>query len=131
MAKKRENNGQPPNPPDLKAVLIRAREKAVAGSSPDPTADDSVNVPNLLSFLEPEIIRKIDFKGQGEAPRVLREPMVMLSWDRMAGRWKWGLSDKALNLSGLCYAGSLASAISDLEKALADDKVAWKERKVT
>lgn len=131
MSSKRKNGEKPSAPPDLKTVLIRAREKAVQGSCPEPTAGDQEACPNLLAFLEPEVIRKIDWKGQGEAPRVLREPMIMLSWDRMAGRWKWGLSDKALNLSGLAYADTLSSAIADLESALAGDKVAWKEKKIT
>ena len=130
MAKKKEQPSAPINP-DLPGILARAREKALAGSKADVSEDDARDVPLLVDFLGPRLIEKIDYKGQGDAPKVLREPMAMLSWDRLAGRWKWSLSDKALNIAGVTFTLSLGSSIADLERDFREDRIQWKERKVT
>jgi len=130
MAKDKAKD-RPAMTPDLPDVLGNALARARAGTSPPYTDQDEAHVPQLWQFLEPRLVADPRYKGNGSAGKVLREPMVMLSWDRLSGSWKWTLTDKVLNVTGILPVPGLVSCVVDLEMGFTKGTIQWKEKKVT
>jgi len=131
MAKDKPKGGTPANPSDLPLELATVMESARAGAVPYPSLEEEASVPLLFKWLTPMIVTDPRYKGDGKAPKALREPLLMVSWDRRAGVWKASISDKVLNLSGSGYLKSLATALVDVEAHLRDASFTWGQRKVT
>jgi hypothetical protein len=115
-------SSQPSNPDAEKAFKL-AQEQALENAFPRPTDEERKRFPNLLWMVSPMLVPDPKFKGQGESPKVLREPLLMVSWDRTAGRWKWSLSDKTLNLSISGHLDSLDAIGEQIELSVASKRV--------
>jgi len=131
MAKDKPKGGTPANPSDLPDSLARVMESARAGAVPYPSIEEESMVPELFKWLTPMIVTDPRYKGEGKPPKALREPLLMISWDRRSGVWKASISDKVLNLSGSAGLKSLATALVDVEEHLRSGTFVWGQRKVT
>jgi len=117
--------------PDLPEMLVQAMEGARKLCVPFPTEEEEAEIPNLFGFLSPAIVSDPRYKGDGKPPRVLREPLMLISWDRRGGCWKVSLSDKVLNLGGSVGSGQLLRCLLVAEADLRSGSFRWSERKVT
>lgn len=98
---------------------------------PYASIEEEAIVPLLFGWLTPLICNDPRYKGDGKPPKALREPLLMISWDRRGGFWKASISDKVLNVSGSGALKSLATALVDTETHLRDKTFVWGQRKVT
>jgi hypothetical protein len=132
MASKRREPGSPAlNPPDLPETLAAAVLRAYEGTFPTPTEEEAQTIPHLFELLTPMMVRDPSHKGKGEPRKVLREPLLMLSWDRLQATWKLAIGDKVLNLSGQVPVRGLLTALADAEAALSAGTFPFKTKKVT
>jgi len=106
-------------------------ELAREHGNPEPTDEEKSKVPQLLAFLSPELIDDPDHRGDHRAKRVLREPMLMVTWDRSAGRWKWSVSDKVCRVQVGGYFDGLIAFSDQIEAQLAEKKCWVKELEPT
>lgn len=119
----------PPISPDLPENLARIVVASKEGSLPNGTGDDKERLPLLLEFLTPMMVSDPRYRGEGKPPRALREPMLLLSWDRRAGSWKVSLTDKVLNVGGSILVPTLWGALEDVEKHMTGGRITFSERK--
>jgi hypothetical protein len=119
------------NPPDLPEMLATVIENARSVLLPVAELQGDIELSTLFGFLSPMVIKDPRYRGDGKAPRVLREPLLLTSWDRRAGRWKCSLTDKVLNVSGSCLVSSLCGSLMDLDTELRNGSFQWSERKIT
>lgn len=132
MARKAQGlNGSAPNPPDLPETLAAALLRAREGTFPTPTQEEETQLPNLFQLLCPMMVNDPSHRGKGDPRKVLREPLLMISWDRLAATWKLALGDKVLNISGSVPVRGLLTALSDAERHLAEGTFPFKTKKVT
>lgn len=129
MASKRRENGQT-SPADISPVLAHVIDQGQRIQLPMPTDDELAKVPQMLELMSPRLIRDPRWSGQGTAPLVLREPLLMVSWDRRAGAWKLSLSDKVLNVSGSCLVMDLLDLVVQGERAIAEARWVWSQKKI-
>jgi hypothetical protein len=116
---------------ELPEHLADAIEHAKKLIVPYPQGDEEIKLPNLFRWLTPMLVPDPKWNGQGKQKRVLREPLLLLSFDRRAGSWKVTLSDSTLNLGGSCVVHSLLDAFIDVEHLMANNKFPWSEKKIT
>jgi hypothetical protein len=95
-----------------------------------PKQEEFHAIPQLLELMSPRLIRDPRWSGQGTAPLVLREPLLMVSWDRRAGAWKLSLSDKVLNVSGSCLVVDLLTALVEGERGITEGRWNWAQKKI-
>jgi len=131
MTKDKPHRGAPANPSDLPESLAKVMLSASAGAVPYPSIEEEALCPELFKWLTPLIVNDPRYKGEGKPPKALREPLLMISWDRRIGAWKASISDKVLNLTGSGQIASLATTIVDVEKHLREQTFIWGQRKVT
>lgn len=131
MAEKKKPGGTPANPSDLPDSLRKVVETAAAGAVPYPTLQEQADIPELFGWLTPMIVSDPRYKGEGKPPKALREPLLMISWDRRQGAFKGSITDKVLNVGGTCLLDDLAGAILRLERHLREGTMVWGQRKVT
>lgn len=103
----------------IKEALLQASENSV----PIPSSEELEKLPQLLWFLSPALVDDPKHRGSQKPPKVLREPLLLVSWDRGAGRWKWAISDKTLNLSMDAHVDNLLSLGEQIEAAIVAKKV--------
>jgi hypothetical protein len=130
MARTKPENKAPINP-DLPTLLVGAVSQAANVALPYPNEQEEAEIPNLFQFLSPMVVSDPRYKGDGKAPRVMREPLMLTSWDRRAGCWRVSLSDKVFNLAGSLGVGGLLAAMLDVERAMAAGKFPWSQKKIT
>lgn len=121
----------PPITPDLPETLADAVQRAQAGTFPSPTTEEEAQLPNLFQLLTPMMVNDINHRGKGDPRKILREPLLMISWDRLNATWKLAIGDKVLNLSGSVPVKGLLTALSDAEAHLVAGTFPWKNKKVT
>lgn len=132
MATKRHNRqDSPTNPPDLPEPLARAMQRALDGTFPTATEEELKVIPVLYQMLSPRLVSDPNHNGRQEPRKLLREPLLMVSWDRLASAWKVGITDKTLDLTGAEPVRSLLTALADAEELLASGRFRFKTRKVT
>jgi len=102
-------------------------ELARLHGNPEPTEEEREKVPQTLAFLAPELIDDPDYKGLGSARKVLREPMLMVTWDRAAGRWKWSITDRVCRVQVSGFFDSLVAFSERIEQQLMEKNVMVKE----
>jgi hypothetical protein len=119
------------NPPDLVEILAQAVLRAEEGSFPTATEEEAQAIPHLFQVLTPMMVTDPRHKGKGEPKKVLREPLLMVSWDRLTSAWKVGIADKVLNLTGSVGVYSLLTALTDADKHLVAGTFLWKSKKVS
>jgi len=130
MAKARRKDGLAVNP-DLPKALAAAVTRAETGLLPTATADDEKECPNLLEMLCPRVVKDPRHKGSGDPPNVLMEPLLMISWDRLNGRFKWVITNRILNTTGGLGLTQLSGLAAEIERQLASGEVPWKAIKAT
>lgn len=79
----------------LAGLISQARDNY----SPPQDDADRAGLPLLFDLISPRLVPDPHHNGPHEPRKVLREPLLMVSWDRGQGRWKWAISDKMLNFS--------------------------------
>lgn len=126
MASRSTRNGQQSNPDQVK-VMREWIDLAREHGNPEPSAEEREKVPQTLAFLAPEVIPDPDHRGESKAKKVLREPLLMISWDRAAGRWKWAISDKVCRVQVGGHFDTLIAFSEQIERQLAEKKVFVKE----
>jgi hypothetical protein len=126
----KHKNSKPPITPEVPAVVQRAIDVALASSFPKPSEQEQELLPNLLELLSPTFLADPRWKGQGEPKRVLREPLLMLSWDRMGGAWKVAYGDRVYELSGAVLVPSLVTCLVDAERLLSEGRFPFKQKKL-
>jgi len=113
---------------ELPELLRMAQTNAIAKMKPSPNEQDDKLLPNLKAFLTPFAMPDPHHKGDGNPKTVLRESIVLVSFDRRAGVYKVNLSDKLLGLGGSAMSISLCSCLSDVEVLLANGAFIWSSR---
>lgn len=126
MASNRKN-GQPSNPDEQILVLRDWMKTAHANSYPQPTDEEKTSCPNLIAFLAPEVIGDPDHRGEHKPKKVVREPMLMVTWDTAAGRWKWVITDKVCRVQVGGWFDTLTGFSAQIEAQLSEKKCWVKE----
>jgi len=117
--------------PDLPDALASAVVRAEAGCFPTFTEEEQARCPTLHSLLAPQLVNDPNHKGKGDPKKVLREPLLMISWDRAGGAWKWAIGDKLMNLAWDGPLPSLVGIAESVEIALAEGRYRVKKKKVS
>jgi len=130
MAKAKRKDGLAVNP-DLPDALAEAVRRAEGGLLPTATPTDEKDCPNLLAMLLPRSVRDPRHRGSGEPPPVLMEPLLMISWDRLNGRFKWVITNRILNTTGGMGLTQLSGLAEEIERQLGSGEVPWKAIKAT
>jgi len=120
---------KPPISPDLPEFLAHVLDNVRQAKGPTPTTEEEAHLPRLFELLTPMMVADPRYRGEGKPPRVLREPMLLLSWDRRAGTWKCSITDKVLNVSTAIPVPTLLDALQAVERALASGQVIFSQRK--
>jgi len=128
MARKKADD-TPAISPDLPEFLATVLDSVRQKSGPTPTLEEEEKIPTLFQLMTPMMVNDPRYKGEGKPPRALREPMLLISWDRRASTWKVSLTDKVLNISTAIPVPTLVDALQEVEKALAGGKVTFAQRK--
>jgi hypothetical protein len=129
MAAKRKPDARP-SQPDIGPVLAHVVEQGQQLHLPDPSEEERSAIGQLLELMSPRLIRDPRWSGQGQAPLVLREPLLMVSWDRRAGAWKLSISDKVLNVSGSCLVPNLLDLVVQGERGITEGRWTWAQKKI-
>lgn len=128
MSKK--SNGRPAITPELPAALAKVLTEAGSGTFPTFSDAEMEKLPFLVDLLRPMLVDNPRHKGSGEARKVLREPIGMLSWDRNFGCWKFALGDKVLDFSGFVHVKSLLDLLTEVESQIAFGNFHTKRKKL-
>lgn len=128
MSKK--TNGRPTTTPELPAALAEALRRAESGTFPSYSPEEMEKLPHLCELMKPMLVANPRYKGSAEPNKVLREPLAMISWDRMSGMWKFALGDKILDFSGAVAVSSLLTALLEAEAALRNGTFPFKRKKL-
>lgn len=131
MASNENLNGVASKTPDLPQVLADAVLRAELGCFPTFTDEERKKCPHLYEMLSPSLVNDPNHRGKGDPKKVLREPLLMISWDRLNGAWKWAVSDKILNIGGGGTLGTLIDVAGQIEAQLGSGTVPFKRRKVS
>lgn len=131
MAKNRTGGAAATNPNDLPEVLANDVLRAETGCFPPLLDKEQESCPKLWTLLAPSLVKDPNYQGKGEPRKVLREPLLMISWDRAAGLWKWSLGDKVLNVAWDGPLPSLVGIAEAVEACLLAGTYRVKKKKVT
>jgi len=124
--KKPEDAGKPL--PDVLAALVTS---AKAGTLPTAPHEDDTALRDVFDLLRPCMVPDRKWTGQGKQKAVLREPLLMISWDRRARSWKGTITDKQLNLTGSVYSLSISGVLAAFQAALATGQLVLAEREIS
>ncbi len=125
MSKPRRKQKDDIEPFELPALLEAARMQAMAKQKPTQEEVDTTPFPNLVSFLTPFAMPDNRHKGDGQPRTVLRDALLLISFDRRAGMWKVNLTDKQLGMGGSVQSKRLETALHDVEMLLANGAFPW------
>lgn len=128
---RRKPDGVAVSQPDLPEFLADSITRAEQGCFPTFTDEERERCPTLHSVLSPQLINDPNHKGKGDPKKVLREPLLMISWDRATGSWKWAIGDKMLNTS---WAGPLPTIVGiaeQIELCLTEGRFSVRKKKVS
>lgn len=131
MAKAKPGSAAAANPDDLPEILASSVVRAESGCFPPLLDKEEETCPKLFSLMAPMLVNDPTFKGKGDPRKVLREPLLMVSWDRASGLWKWSLTDKVLNTSWDGPLPSLVGIAEAVEACLTEGRYRVKKKKVT
>jgi hypothetical protein len=106
-------------------------ETAHLNSYPKPTAEEEEQCPELIAWLAPEVIDDPDHRGSQKPRRVMREPMLMVTFDRSSGSYKFVITDKVCRTQVGGNFSSLLSFSNEIERLLREKKVWVKELEPT
>jgi len=123
MARKRKQTSEAP---ELPANLSSIVERAEANSKPEPTEEASKVYPHLWETLSPMRVAEPKAASEGRTKMVLREPLLMVSWDRGNGCFKWVVTDKVLKFSLSGVLTDLTALASEIEEQIVSGKAAYK-----
>jgi hypothetical protein len=129
MATKRKENGQT-SQPELPPVLAHVVAEGQKLLLPHPSPEEESGISELFELMSPRLIHDPRWSGQGTAPLVLREPLLLVSWDRRAGAWKVSISDKVLNVAGSCLVPSLLDLVGMTNALIVAGKISWSQKKI-
>jgi hypothetical protein len=130
MASKRERSGQPSDPDQIQR-LHEWMKLAHENSYPKPTDREEAECPQLIAFLAPQVVGDPDHKGEGKPKRVLREPMLMVTFDRAFQMYKWAITDKICRIQVGGHFPELVGFSAEIERQLAEKKCWVKELEPT
>lgn len=111
------------SPPELEALRERARTQVAPVVNPE----EEELIQDLLILLRPSIVRIAPKNEGGIVKEVLREPMLMVVWDRAAGRWRWSITDRTYEISTSGYVASLLDLAEQMSGQIKDGKVIVKD----
>lgn len=131
MSKKPAGGAAAANPSDLPEILAADVLRAETGCFPPLLDKEAELCPKLHSILAPMMVNDPNHRGKGDPRKVLREPLLMISWDRAAGLWKWSLTDKVLNVGWDGPLPSLVGIAEAVETCLVAGTYRVKKKKVT
>jgi hypothetical protein len=107
------------NPDQLPEYLAAIVQQG--GGEVGPTLDtDLDSYPALCQVLSPRIVCIPPCDSYPKGTKVLREPLLSISWDRGLGAWRWSISDKVLNRRVSGAAAGLMLLLSSIENCLKD-----------
>lgn len=115
----------PEMPEHLKKSIAEARTHTV------PSIDDLTKkvCPHLFEYLSP---RELKIEGDTEDARpkeTFAEPLLMISWDRRAGTYKWSLMNKTINYGCGGSIIVLGNTIQEIEDCIAENRHCPRELK--
>jgi len=113
---------------ELPAVVEQLVARAAGQSVPKLCARDKDVLPLLWGLLVPRKLPDPLHKGEGKVRLVMREPLLMISWDGGLGLWKVAVSDKYFRLTTSASSDSLAGSLEALERALGDNSAVVREQ---
>ena len=125
MAKKHKPKPVEPFEFTLPELLASAQASAQAKMKPQANPEDDERLPKLISFLTPLAMPDPHHKGPGNPKTILRESMLLISFDKRQGMWKVNLSDNALGLGGAVYCSVLGAALDTVETMLRNGTFPW------
>ena len=124
-------NGQPSNPDEQILRLKEWMHIAHANSYPAPSQEEQESCPQLIAFLAPEVVNDPDHKGEHKPKRVLREPMLMVTFDRSSRAYKWVITDRICRVQVGGQFSSLLGFSNEIEAQLREKKCWVKELEPT
>jgi len=131
MAKSKSSKDGQAITPDLPDVLKLVKNQADENSVPIPSAEESASLAKLLELITPLVV-SVPVKGSvDKTVRNLREPLLMISWDRGCGAWKWAVNDRVLKYTIYGHLHSLVGLAEGIEACLVSGKFAAKSTETT
>jgi len=128
MSKKKKDESSPQTLPDGLAAFVAS---AKDGSLPTVPTEADRPLKTLFELLRPCLVPDRKWNGQGRQKAVLREPLLMIAWDRRARAWKVTVADKQLNLSWTALVQDLAGSLLDFSDAVLAGKVLPVEKEIS
>jgi len=117
MTKKggRPKKPEQPDQPELGKTLLAIMEQARVNAQPvsDPALFNSESLQKVTELLAPGWVPPEKEGGKAR----LREPLLMVSWQRARGQWQAVISDRVLKLRITVYLdglGALAESVGEL-----------------
>lgn len=127
MSRKRKAPDEAPITPELNGVLRAIRNQAEENFGPIPSSNEQEALKSLLELLSPQLVTVVIKGTDGKTQKQLREPLLMVSWDRGAGRWKWAVNDRTLKYTVYGHLESLLGLAEGIEQALREGKYQAKD----
>jgi hypothetical protein len=98
----------------LKEILKRVR----TGNLPSPTIEEEQKIPFLWPLISPSKVEEGDDNGNGRRVKGVREPILMLAYDRRLGSWSLTILDRLLEMKIHIPVTSPLFAIVEAEEAV-------------
>lgn len=131
MTRKRKPGESPPITPELNGVLREIRNQAEENFGPIPGGAELEKCPKLLELISPGLVEVVIKGTDGKKRRELREPLLMVSWDRGAGRWKWAVNDRTLKYTVYGWLETFMGLAEGIEECLQTGKYQAKDNEKT
>jgi len=128
MSKKKKDDTRQQSLPDVLAAFVAS---AKDGSLPTTPTEADRPLETLFELLRPCLVPDRKWNGQGRQKAVLREPLLMVAWDRRARAWKVTVADKQLNLSWTALAADLAGCLEAFSEGVRLGKVLPVEKEIS
>lgn len=97
--------------PVIPEALRALRERAAAQVAPIIDQEEFQVLEHLLPLILPSIVEIPPRSEHGIPKQVLREPLMMVSWDRAFGRWKWSIVDRTFEVQTVGHVKTLLGLI--------------------
>ncbi len=115
----------PEIPERLGESLLAAKGQTV----PEISEETNNACPLLFEWLAPRKVKLPSARPGEKAVDAFMEPLLLISWDRRAGSWKWTISNKTLNYGCGGAITELSKSFEQIEELLRLGKINPRELK--
>jgi hypothetical protein len=109
--------------PDLPKSLISSLTRAIGYKMPVPEPEVLKRFPLVMEYLSTRAIKVPSGEENGKPRDAFAEPLLMISWDRRAGSFKWNCSNKLMNFGcGGLLSMDPALWLEEIELCIKEDR---------